>query len=257
MELAKTDIRGVEFANVTMEEALLFAEERLDSGMPAAVFTPNSEIVQMCIEDPEFSRVVNSAELIIPDGIGVVKASAILGTPLKEKVAGYDFGLGVFALAAKKGTPVFLFGGKDGSDSETGETVAEQCARVMKEKYPGLNIAGTRHGYYKKEGEENEETLRQINASGAEILYVCLGAPAQEKWIYANRDKLPGVKLFLGLGGSLDGYSGNVKRAPDIFIRLGLEWFYRLLCQPWRIVRMMNLPKFYFGTWLYKLKKKK
>ena len=85
------------------------------------------------------------------------------------------------------------------------------------------------------------------------MLFVCLGCPAQEKWIYTNRKKLGGVVLFLALGGSLDGYSGNVKRAPKIFIKLGLEWFYRLLCEPSRIGRMMKLPKFYFGTWMYKL----
>ena len=84
-------------------------------------------------------------------------------------------------------------------------------------------------------------------------MFVCLGCPAQEKWIYANREKLGGVVLFLALGGSLDGYSGNVKRAPKLFIKLGLEWFYRLLCEPSRIGRMMKLPKFYFGTWMYKL----
>ena len=124
------------------------------------------------------------------------------------------------------------------------------------EKLPGIVFAGTRHGYFKKDGEENDETIRLINGSGAKILFVCLGCPAQEKWIDANRDRLPNVRLFMGLGGSLDGYTGNVKRAPKVFIDLGLEWFYRLLCQPQRIGRMMSLPKFYFGTWMYKLKKK-
>ena len=88
------------------------------------------------------------------------------------------------------------------------------------------------------------------------MLFVCLGAPVQEKWIAANRDKLDNVKLMLALGGSLDGYSGNVKRAPKVFRKLGLEWFYRLLCDPKRIGRMMALPKFYFGTWLFKLRGK-
>ena len=94
-----------------------------------------------------------------------------------------------------------------------------------------------------------------INKTGANAVFVCLGCPAQEKWIYENREKL-NAKALLALGGSLDAYSGNVRRAPRIFIKLGLEWFYRLLCQPQRIGRMMKLPKFYFGTWLYKFKKK-
>ena len=95
-----------------------------------------------------------------------------------------------------------------------------------------------------------------MNESGAQVLFVCLGAPAQEKWIVENRDRMPSVRVFLGLGGSLDVYAGTVKRAPKLFIRLGLEWFYRLLKEPRRIGRMMRLPKFYFGTWIYKLTKK-
>ena len=127
----------------------------------------------------------------------------------------------------------------------------------MAKKYSGLTVAGTADGYFKKEGVESERVIDNILSSGAELLFVCLGAPAQEKWINANRDRLPGVMLFLGLGGSLDGYSGNVKRAPDFFIKLNLEWFYRLLCMPSRIGRMMKLPKFLFGTIAYKNQLKK
>lgn len=256
MEIQKINIRGVNFANVTMAEAAQCIEERILAGETTAIYTPNPEIVQMCIEDESFYEVINSAELIVPDGIGVVKASRILGTPLKEKVAGIEVGEKVLDIAARNGKGVFLFGGKDKTRTESGVSIADQCIPVFEEKYKGIKIVGTRDGYCKKEGEENDETIRLINESGAEILFVCLGAPAQEKWIYANRSKLPGVKVYLGLGGSLDVYSGNLKRAPKIFIKLGLEWFYRLLCEPKRIGRMMKLPKFYFGTWLYKLKKK-
>ena len=256
MEIQKINIRGVNFANVTMAEAAQCIEERILAGETTAIYTPNPEIVQMCIEDESFYEVINSAELIVPDGIGVVKASRILGTPLKEKVAGIEVGEKVLDIAARCGKGVFLFGGKDKTRTESGVSIADQCIPVFEEKYKGIKIVGTRDGYCKKEGEENDETIRLINESGAEILFVCLGAPAQEKWIYANRSKLPGVKVYLGLGGSLDVYSGNLKRAPKIFIKLGLEWFYRLLCEPKRLGRMMKLPKFYFGTWLYKLKKK-
>lgn len=256
MDIQKINIRGVYFANVTKAEAAQCIEERLLAGETTAIYTPNPEIVQMCIEDESFYEVINSAELIVPDGIGVVKASRILGTPLKEKVAGIEVGEKVLDIAARNGKGVFLFGGKDASRIESGISIADQCVPVFEEKYKGIKIAGTRDGYCKKEGEENDETIRLINESGAEILFVCLGAPAQEKWIYNNRAKLPNVKVYLGLGGSLDVYSGNLKRAPKIFIKLGLEWFYRLLCEPKRIGRMMKLPKFYFGTWLYKLKKK-
>ncbi len=256
MDIQKINIRGVNFANVTMDEAAAFVEERVNAGEVTAIFTPNPEIVQMCIEDESFYSVINSAELIVPDGIGVVKASRILKTPLKEKVAGVELGERVLDIAARNGKGVFLFGGKDSTRTESGISVADQCIPVFEEKFKGIKIAGTRDGYCKKEGEENDETVRLINESGAEVLFVCLGAPAQEKWIYNNREKLPNVKVYLGLGGSLDVYSGNVKRAPKLFIKLGLEWFYRLLCEPKRIGRMMKLPKFYFGTWIYKIKNK-
>ena len=239
-------VRGVFFDNVTLDEAaqLLRAATR-ENRSGVSVFTPNSEIVQMCLEDPSMMEIINGGGMVVPDGIGVVKAARILGTPLKEKVAGVDLGRRVIAFAAEEGYPVALVGGKPG--------VAEDAASVLRETYPGLNICLTADGYFKKEGEENEAVLCRIRESGARIVFVCFGAPAQEKWIAHNRDKLPGVNLLLGLGGSLDVYSGHVKRAPAIFVRLGLEWLYRLLKEPKRIGRMMNLPKFYFGTWKYKL----
>lgn len=256
MNSERINVRGVSFDNLTLDEAAKYLEERFDSGEKTAVFTPNSEIVQLCIEDDTFCRVINSAELIIPDGIGVVKAAKILGTPLKGKVAGIDLGKKTLDMAAKKGIPLFFFGGKDETRTESGVSIADQCKEVFEKEYGDIKIVGTKDGYCKKEGPENEETLAAVNASGAEILFVCLGAPLQEKWIYENREKLPNVKIFLGLGGSLDVYSGNLKRSPKLFIKLNLEWFYRLLCEPKRIGRMMKLPKFYFGTWKYKIKKK-
>ena len=256
MDLKKVDVRGVSIADVTLDEAAQYIEERLALGETTAVYTPNSEIVQKCIGDEEYRGIINSAELVIPDGIGVVKASKILGDPVREKVAGIDLGYKVFEIAEKEGYPIYFFGGSDSTRSESGRDIAVVAAEKLKEKYPLLNIVAHRHGYYAKNGEENEETIRHINESGAKILFVCLGFPTQEYWIHENRSKLPNVKLYMALGGSLDGYSGAIKRAPKIFIRLGLEWFYRLLRQPTRIIRMMSLPKFYFGTWIYKFKRK-
>lgn len=237
------NIRGVNFCNVTLDEAADWVSTVLADSpeQPRAVYTPNSEIVQLCIEQNEYYDLINSADLIIPDGIGVIKASRILGTPLKEKVAGVELGERTLAIAADKGYSVYFLGAKPG--------VAEQAAAKMKEKYPTLTVAGIRDGYFKKEGEENEAVLSEIRAAAPDVLYVCLGVPAQEKWIAANRSALSPVKLCLALGGSLDVWAGNVKRAPKIFIKLGLEWFYRLCCEPRRIGRMMKLPKFLFGTY--------
>jgi len=243
----KIDVRGVYFDNVTLDEAEMTLRENFASGIKSAVFTPNSEIVQNCIESPELYSVINSAELVIPDGIGVVKASKILGTPLKGKVAGVDLGMRVIRCASELGWKVYFLGGKPG--------VADMAADKLAGKFESLRVVGTSDGYFKKSGEENDAVIEKINASEADVLFVCFGAPAQEKWIFENRDKLPGVKIMLGLGGSLDVYSDNVKRAPKIFIDLGLEWFHRLITNPSRIGRMMKLPKFYFGTIVSKHKK--
>lgn len=242
----KIDVRGVLFDNVTKKEALTLITERLENGLFTAVFTPNSEIVQACIEDKELARTVSFADVTLPDGIGVVKAASILGTPLKEKVAGVEIGEALFSSLDCERHSFFFFGGAPG--------VADEAAKKMAVKYR-CHIAGCRHGYVEKSGEENDETIEVINSSGADVLYVCLGFPAQEKWAAENAHRLENVKLILTLGGSLDIYAERTKRAPAIFIKAGLEWLWRLICQPSRIVRMMKLPKFYIGTLICKKKK--
>lgn len=240
----KINIRGVNFDSLTLTETVELILSRLRKGEQTTVYTPNSEIVQACIEDNSLYDIINSAEIICPDGIGVIKAAKILKTPLKGKVAGIEVGEALISALADGSKSIYFLGGKPG--------IAEQAAAAMEKKYPGIRIAGTNDGYFKKEGAENDAVIAKINESGADVLFVCLGAPTQEKWIYANRHSLT-VTVMLGLGGSLDGYAGVVKRAPKIFIKLGLEWFYRLLCEPWRFKRMLKLPKFYFGTIRYKL----
>ncbi len=244
----RIDVRGVGFDNVTLDTSVSLLSEHIKSGSSlAAVYTPNSEIVQLCIDDEtdEMTRMINSAELIIPDGIGVVKAAKILGTPLKCKVAGVELGAKMIEFAAKNDIPIYFLGGKPG--------VADSARDKLTEKYPTLRVSGLSDGYFKKTGEESDAVVEKIAVSGAKILYVCLGAPAQERWIYENKTALSdaGVLVAMGLGGSLDIFAGNVKRAPKIFIKLGLEWFYRLITDPARIGRMMALPKFYFGTKKY------
>ena len=242
----KINIRGIGVDTVNLSEATAICEDFIKSGGFHAVFTPNSEIIQLCVEKPEFLPLFNSADLVTPDGIGVVYASKILGTPLKCKTAGYDLGLEVVKLSNEKGYRIFFLGGKPG--------IAEAARDKLLETYPNAVFVGCHDGYFKKDGEENDAVVDEINKAAPDVLFVCFGVPAQEQWIAANRDKLRSVKLCLALGGSLDGYSGNVRRAPDIFIRLGLEWFYRLCKEPRRIGRMMKLPKFLAGTVIYRLK---
>ena len=245
----KINIRGVYFNNVSLEEAIDTLISAIENKSQCALFTPNSEIVQMCIEKPEMYEIINSADLIGPDGIGVVKAGRILGTPFEHgKVAGVEVGEGLIKRLSETEHTVYLLGGKPG--------IAKKAAEVLTERYPGIKFVGCRDGYFAKTGEETDAVIEEINKTGASAVFVCLGCPAQEKWIYENRSRFTSAMALLALGGSLDAYSGNVRRAPKIFIKLGLEWFYRLLCQPSRIGRMMKLPKFYFGTWMYKIKNK-
>lgn len=246
----KIVIRGVGINNVTLTEAAEICKTALKSEneKPMAVFTPNSEIIQACVEDNSLYSVINAGDLVIPDGIGVVHASKILKRPLKAKCAGYDLGLEMIKHSNESGAKIFFLGGKPG--------IAEAARDKLLETYPNAVFVGTNDGYFKKDGEENDAVIDKINDTEPDILYVCLGVPVQEKWILANREKLKTVKLCLALGGSLDGYSGTLKRAPKFFIKLGLEWFYRLMCQPSRIGRMMKLPKFLIGVIWFKIRGK-
>ena len=241
--MQKITILDIPFDNVTKKEAPELAFSRIYAKKKTVVVTPNAEIAQMSAEDESVKRAVCCADIILPDGEGVVLASKKLGTPLHEKVAGVEFGMECARLAAERGYALFLLGGKEG--------VAQKAASELRKRFPSLKIAGVRNGYFDRGSEENDQVLTQINESGADILFVCLGAPAQEKWAAENRDKLLPV-LICCLGGSLDIYSGNAKRAPKLFIKLRLEWFWRLIKEPTRLGRMMKLPKFLHTVNKYK-----
>lgn len=233
-------IFGVMYDNITMEEALGRAVKMALNGKGAYIVTPNTEILSDAQKNSELMKALAGASLTIPDGSGVILASKILGTPMKKKIAGVEFGESLLPLFAEKDIRVFLYG--------AGEGVAEEAAGKMKEKYPLLKIAGTCSGYIS----DNEKICGLIRDSGAEVLYVCTGSPKQELWISKYKSET-GAKLILALGGSLDIYSGKVKRAPEIFIKSGLEWFYRLLQSPSRIRRILKIPVFLLRTVKYRL----
>ncbi len=227
------NILGVKVNNVTMNEAVDRAFKYLSDDKANVVYTPNSEIILAASNDSEFTEIINSADLIIPDGIGVVYGSKILGQALPERVAGFDLVCLLFEKMAKAGKSVFLLGAKPG--------VADVAAEKLKEKYKGLVIAGTNDGYFKDE--DDEKIIAKINDAAPDFLMVCLGFPKQEKWIYKYKDVL-NAKLMIGAGGCIDVFAGNVMRAPEFYCKHGLEWFYRLMKQPSRFVRMLALPKF-------------
>ena len=227
----RIDGLGVGFDNLTMVEAVERGMELVRSQGADYVVTPNPEIVEVCRENPEAKRVVNGASLVLPDGIGVIKGAAMLGTPLKERTPGIEFADHLVGKMAQEGYSLYLLGAKPG--------VAELAGQKLQEKYPGLKIAGTHDGYFKEDGPIVEE----IRKSGADVVFVCLGAPKQEFWMEKN-GAATGAHLLCGLGGSLDVFAGTVERAPQFFRDHGLEWFYRLCKEPKRIGRMMKLPLF-------------
>lgn len=229
--MERTEILGVEFDNVTLDEAADRAIALMDQDGPHLVATPNPEIVQLVRRDPEFGRVLSDADLVIPDGVGVVYAAKILGRPLKGRVPGIEFAAALMARMAGKGKRLFLLGAKPG--------VAELAAANLAVEYPGLVVCGTHDGYF----QEDAPVAETIRRARADVVFVCLGAPKQEMWIARNGADT-GARLLVGLGGSLDVFAGQVKRAPKAFQKLGLEWFYRLCRQPSRIGRMAKLPLF-------------
>ncbi len=227
----RIDVLGVGFDNVTMAEAVEKAWDLMTQPGPHYVVTPNPEIVEVCRVDEEARSAVNGADLVLADGIGVIKGAAMLGTPLKERTPGIEFAGRLMGKLAKEGKSLYLLGAKPG--------VAELAAKRLSAQYQGLVIAGTHDGYFQEDG----PVIEAIRQSGADCVFVCLGAPKQEKWMAAN-GAATGASLLCGLGGSLDVFAGVVARAPKFWSDHGLEWFYRLCKEPHRAGRMMKLPLF-------------
>ncbi len=227
----RCEILGVDFDPVTMDEAVRLGMAQLDGEGCRYAVTPNAEIVWLCRSTEGFADVLNGACLVLPDGIGVLYASRMLKRPLPERVSGVDFASGMMAAMAGTDKKLFLLGAKPG--------VAEAAAVRLTEQYPGLNVCGTHDGYFKDDG----PVVEAVNASGADLVFVCLGAPKQELWMAEHCDQLS-ARLLVGLGGSLDVFSGQTKRAPVFWQKLGLEWLYRLLREPKRFGRVCRLPLF-------------
>ena len=227
----KINILGADIANISKEEAVEIILKRIDEKKTTTVFTPNSEIIESFRKDKYLIALLNSADILTADGAGVVLGSKILKTPLKERCAGFDVASALLKKGAEKGISFYFFGSK--------EEIGIKAKENLEKKYPNIKIVGTHSGYF----DEDEDVASIINEHNPDVVFVCLGAPKQEKWIYENKKKLEG-KILMGLGGSLDVFAGEAKRAPDIFIKLNLEWFYRLMKQPSRFIRMLALPRF-------------
>lgn len=227
----KSDILGVSFDNVTLEEAVAAGAALAAGPGTGYVVTPNPEFILEARKDPSFAADLAGAALTIADGVGVIYAAKILGTPLKSRVPGIDFAAGLMGEMAKKGQRLYLLGAKPG--------VADLAAANLEKDYPGLSVCGSHDGYFKEE--ESAAIAAGIRESGADAVFVCLGAPKQEAWM-ADYGAATGAHLLVGLGGSLDVFAGTVERAPAVWQKLGLEWLYRLVKEPWRWKRMIRLP---------------
>lgn len=240
----KVNILGVYVDMVNIKQAADRIMQFFNEPKVHKVYTPNSEIIMAAYKDESFKELLNNAELLTADGIGVVYASKILKKPITERAAGYDIACDVLDRIKGTSHSVFLFGGKPG--------VAEIAKENLEKRYPGIKVAGMRNGYFKPE--EEPDIVKEINESGADLLFVCLGAPKQEQWLARNAENLTDVRVAMGIGGSLDVFAGTAMRAPKFYCDHGLEWFYRLMKQPSRAGRMLALPKFAL-TVLFKGKK--
>lgn len=227
------DILGVPVTPFSMEQAVHYLMNRVAAGKKTQVVTANAEIIMMGRNDAAFLDLLQHADLVLPDGAGTVWAGRKLGHQVPERVAGYDLFLEILKYTAGHGEKVFLFGAAPG--------IAEAAKAEAEKRFPGVQIVGIRNGYFKAEDEP--AIIKQINDSGAVILFAALGAPKQEYWLRDHRVELK-PSLCMGLGGSFDVLAGHVERAPKWMQDASLEWLFRLCKQPSRLGRMMALPKF-------------
>lgn len=197
----------------------------------ALVFTPNAEIVVQAHADKEFLEILRSADLILPDGSSLLWAAKVLKKPLKTRVTGIDLMQILLSEAEKKGWTVFFLGTK--------QEILEQAVFNTQKNYPSLKLAGYHHGYFC----DDTIPLQAINQVKPDLLFVGMGAPKQERWLYQHKNLLEcGVAMVVG--GSFDILAEKTKRAPFWMQKRGLEWLYRYFQEPARIKRSLLLPQF-------------
>ncbi|MBO4401609.1 MAG: WecB/TagA/CpsF family glycosyltransferase [Selenomonadaceae bacterium] len=229
----RVEILGVKVDAVTMAQAVALVEELITARKPSIVATANAEMLMRATHDEELHQILNAAELVVPDGAGTVWAAHHLGYEMPERVAGYDLVQELLKLAPKKSQRIFFFG------SATG--IADRAKAKAETLYPGIEIVGTRNGFFTAADEP--EIIAQIQNSRADILLAALGVPKQEKWLAAHKSEL-NVPVSIGVGGTLDVMAGAVRRAPKWMQRAKLEWLFRAMLQPSRAGRLIALPKF-------------
>lgn len=220
---------------VDMDGALERVRDFVEEGDRAhCVFAVNPEKNFSVPRDPELHRIFREADLLIPDGIGVVLGARVLHGAKLTRVPGVELMENICRVSAERGWGVFVFGAR--------EEVNRDAVTELRRRHPELRIVGRQNGYVQEDA--MPALVGNINASDAQVLFLALGSPKQEKWFATYKDQLTTVRVAQGIGGTLDTVTGAVKRAPALWCRLGLEWFYRLLAEPARINRQKVLPLF-------------
>ena len=226
-------ILGLRVDRVSVEETLTMIDRFIRERTPRTVVTADASMAVIARHDPELHKIVDAADLVTPDGAGILIASRLLGVPVRYKVSGVDLVARLCALSPSKGYKLFFLGAAPG--------IAAEAAAKARARWPGTQIVGVCDGYFTPEQEPG--VLAQIKAAAPDIVLVAFGIPKQEKWIDRNKAAL-GVPVFMGIGGSFDVLSGRVKRAPVFMQRFGFEWLYRLIQNPKKISKVMTLPQF-------------
>lgn len=224
---------GIRVCKWGMGDTVRYLTEAAESGKPHQVITANPIMVMAALEDPAYMTIMQEAELVVPDGAGVVWASGKAGNPVQERVTGFDLLHELMKEGERRSWKVYLVG----SAPEVVQATAERLQKL----YPGVAFVGWRDGFFS--GNEDRQVVEEIRAAAPHILFVARGADTQEPWIAKYKQEL-GVPIVMGVGGSFDVISGRTKRAPKFMQKLHMEWFYRLIKEPTRYRRMLALPKF-------------
>ncbi|MDQ0192205.1 WecB/TagA/CpsF family glycosyltransferase [Paenibacillus wynnii] len=231
--LPTVPIYGIPVSKLDMKETVSYLVQAVSARVPHQIITANPIMVMSALENPEYMNIMTSAELVVPDGTGVVWAAERSGNPVKERVAGFDLLHELLKTGESYHWRVYLLGST--------QEVIRETARRLQLQYPALIIAGFRDGYFGPA--EDQEVVAEIVSTKPDLLFVARGADSQEPWIAKYKSQLA-IPIMMGVGGSFDVISGKSRRAPKAFQKLRLEWLYRLLKEPTRYRRMLALPKF-------------
>lgn len=236
----RVDVLGVQFDAVDLDRAVDAVVAMADEPGPHLVVTANVEMVMRARHAPDLQDILRRAALVVADGVGVVWGARRLGRPLPARVAGIDLAGRLCAEAARRGWRVCLIGGAPG--------VAPEAARRLRDWHAGIRVAGALDGYFAPAAEA--AVIRTIRDAAPTLVLAGLGSPRQERWLDQHLASL-GAPVAIGVGGTLDVWAGKVRRAPRIMQTLGLEWWYRLICQPSRLGRQLAIPQFIAAVWIH------